>query len=201
MSKYIKTLITPLVETRVKNVKIINYLREEAKLEEESMPWAAQLNRFRWYYRATKINEIGVKVKSTYIEWIDKNKLNEENPDNLFVIDYKLGPKEFIFVLSSLTLLQNAISEDQYVEGYACVDSTFKLMNCKFPLAIFSRRDKAKKHRVIAFAILSAETKENYSFTLNAIHDSILKELNLNWRVKVNYFYFFHLYLIMVSLV
>ncbi len=75
MSKYVKALITPLVETGVKNVKIMNHLRGEAKLAEDLMPSAAQLNRFRWYYRATKINEIGVKLKSSYIEWIDKKKL------------------------------------------------------------------------------------------------------------------------------
>jgi len=147
------------------------------------LPTVDQINRFRWYYRTTKINQIVVKDKATYTEWVNARKINPEKPNDLFVINHKLDKNNFIFVVSSITLLKNAKKEEQYEEGYVCVDSTYKLMTC------FSTWDKSRKIKIIAFAIVSHETIVNYEFILSSIRKCIQNELDFTWEIKVNLFY------------
>ncbi len=107
-----------------------------------------------------------MKDKGSYTQWILAHKFDPERPDSLYVLGYKLEKKDFIFVMSSLTLLKNAKPENQFSEGYVAVDSTYKLLSCKFPVMIFSTRDKNKKHKVIAFAIVSNESRQNFEFII-----------------------------------
>jgi len=185
MPKWIKTAIEPFIRNGVKNMKIVNHLRDIVKVSQKDMPSSEQLTRFRSYYKSKRINEISVKDRAHFVTWSDEHQINADLPNDLIVINYKLKKDELIFVLSSLRLLMNANVEDQYHEGYICIDSTFKLMTCKFPLAIISTRDKRRKLKNIAFAILSNETIENYKFVIESLKTFIQKELKFQWNIKV----------------
>ena len=117
---------------------------------------------------------------------IENNKIKTDKPNDLFVVDYKLEKNKFIFVLSSLNLLKNALDENQLHKGFACIDVTYKLTTCKFPLAIISTRDKERKLKQIGFTILSEETRDSFIFVVESLKLVIEKELNVPWNVKVS---------------
>jgi len=129
------------------------------KIEEDKLPSVNQLTRFRCDYNSKRINEITVKDKKNFLQWIENNKINKEKLNDLFVVNYRLEKDNFISVLSSIILLNNAKEEGQFEKGFVCIDTTYKLTTCRFPLAILSTRDKSRKLMNIGFAILSNEKK------------------------------------------
>jgi len=104
------------------------------KVEANLLPTGDQLTRFRAYYKFKRINEVSVKDKATFLNWIATNNYNVEKPNDLFVVNHLLSKESFIFILSSINLLCNAKTEKQLEKGYICIDSTYNLINCKFPL-------------------------------------------------------------------
>ena len=188
IEKHIKALINPLIHTGAKNVQITAYLKDSHNIEASKIPNADQLNRFRAYYKEKRLNEITNKDKGTFTQWILENQINKEDLTKCFVVDYILESNKFIFILSSLQLLQNAMIENQYESGYVCIDSTYKLTTCKFPLLIIATRGKDRHLRIIAFAILSHENIESFMFIIKSLMKCMKTELNFDWRIQVSFF-------------
>lgn len=200
IEKFVKEMILPFIKNGVKNCKITSYLKDTLLLDPSKIPTGEQLTRYRCSYKSKRINEITVKDKAGYIKWVEENSLKIEKPNDLFVVNYILAQDNFVFILSSMNMMLNA-KGNQYELGFVSIDSTYKLITCKFPLLIISTRDKKRHSRIIAFAIISNEDAKTFGFVINSLQDFMKDKLNFEWKIKVYilfyfYFYFFIYYLI-----
>lgn len=74
----------------------------------------------------------------------------------------------FRFVFSTLFLLNMFKSVEK-----VCIDSTYKLNWCEFPLTILGTVDRSKKFHPIAFACTTNETVDDYAFVFDAVKNKI----------------------------
>ena len=199
INKLVKKIISPLIANGLKNIKIIDLLKNENKIEHSLLPSNEQLNNYRFYYKSKKINEIAVKNKKHFLEWIDANKFNEQTPNNLFVIDYALAKDKFIFILSSISLLKTVIDQSHIMPGNLSIDATYKLINCKFPLIIIGCEDLCHQFHCIGFSIVSNEDKSTYTFILATIKNYLKTNFNFIWDIKVKFRFLNNYYYLLVG--
>ena len=168
-----------------KNVKIMGYLKDDKNITEDKLPTATQLINFRYYYRNKVINQVPVKDKAHFTKGIQDNSFEASKSKDLFVLDYVLKQDQFIFVMSSLNLLNNAIDLSNFMPGNLCIDATYKLITCKFPLIVMGVEDKCHNLHTIAFDIVSKEDTQTYTFVLATVKNLLKEKFNFNWKIKV----------------
>ena len=185
MDKYIKSLILPFIRSGVKNAKIISFLKDDKKIENSKLPSIDQLNNFRGYYKDKKINEICIKEACYFIRWINTYAYDSVKSDELFVLDYVLKPEQFIFILTSSKLLCNAKKNYNIGPINLCIDATYKLISCKFPLVIIGTEDLTHGFHPIAFAIVNREDTKTYTFIMASIKNFLKDKMSYEWKVQV----------------
>lgn len=83
---------------------------------------------------------------------------------------------KFRFVFTTLYLLNLFKSVEK-----VCIDSTYKLNWCDFPLTILGTVDRNKKFHPIAFACSTNETTDDYAFVFDAVKKKIKECFSANF--------------------
>ena len=172
----------------MKNAKLISYLKIDKKVDKKLIPTIEQIKNYRYYYQKNKINEICSKTRSVYELWINGHKFNESNFQELFVLDHSINKDNFIFIFSSILLLQQIDTHQKlgYTQNLS-IDATYKLISCKFPLVIMGIEDSSRYFHPICFAIVSTENINKYIFILSTVKNFMKDKYNFIWRPTVYY--------------
>ena len=79
--------------------------------------------------------------------------------DDIIIIYKKVKPDDFILIMLTKGLLRNAAKESVEGQGFLCLDSTHKLISCRFMFSTLISATISKEASDIANVIHSSEAR------------------------------------------
>jgi hypothetical protein len=85
-----------------------------------------------------------------------------------FVPSRQINVPNFLFVITSKTLLQNL----KFANTHCLCDGTYKVMNEKYPVLVVGVTDKSRQFHPIAIAVSSNERCQEYAFLFSSLRET-----------------------------
>lgn len=151
-------------------IREINKMREETQqFQNDVTPTSRQIHYLLAKHREKETPPI-ISI-GELVEWCEGKSAIPEDQDEAFVLAEQHSKHKqnmyFRFVLSTIRLLQNAANVTNI-----CVDATYKLNWCGFPLLLLGTIDLNKSFHLIAIACCSNEKQADFSFLFQTVRET-----------------------------
>ena len=192
-----KIKVDQYIQDSKSNFKIKAKLEEEG-FDENVIPTGKQLSNRRTYLIKVLLKELASNTEGGFYSWLEKNKndFNKAGLHDMIVIDNKLIDNNFVLIVSSKALLQNALKESQEGVGFLALDSTHKLVNCQFKLTTITTASIEHEIADIGYVLHAHEDSQTFTYALGKLKDYIKKFLKVEWVIKVYFFLLLLIYLV-----
>lgn len=164
-------------------IRDINKMREEKqRFENDVTPSSRQIH----YLLAKHSEKEAPPIVSIgeLVEWCEERAATPKNNDEAFVLAEQHSKHKqnmyFRFVLSTVRLLRNAANVNNI-----CVDATYKLNWCGFPLLLIGTIDLNKSFHLIAIACCSNEKQADFSFLFKTVSGTVKDLLGFELKPEI----------------
>jgi len=160
---------------------------------EEIIPTGKQLSNRRTYLTQSLLGELAKNTKGGFFQWLNNHEVKFENAKShdLIIISHQLTKDNFILIVSSQSLLNNAATESINGEGFLALDTTHKLISCQFKFTTITTATINQEMADIAYVIHSNEDSTTFTFALSELKRFLKDTLELEWVINVFLFFLF----------
>lgn len=128
-----KIRVDKAIEEGKSNYKIKKLLDQEG-FPENLIPENDQMTNRRSYMKKKILGGLVSNKAGGFYKWIKDRSINFQEADmhTLIILADDLSDDDFKLVLTTRALLQNAVKESKEGFGFMCMDTTHKLVTCRF---------------------------------------------------------------------
>jgi len=107
------------------------------------------------------LGDLANKTEGGFFTWLEKHNIDflDAQIDDIIIIYKKVKPDDFILIMLTKGLLRNAAKESVEGQGFLCLDSTHKLISCRFMFSTLISATISKEASDIANVIHSSEAR------------------------------------------
>lgn len=178
-----------LIQNGKSNFKIKQDL-ENHGFSEELIPENKQLSNRRTYLKSLILGELANNTKGGFYTWLQEHSkdFTQANPHEMLALAHDLNDKDFRLLISTKSLLKNAVRESRDSLGYLAMDSTHKVVSCQFILTTITTATTNQEMADIAYFLHAHEDSESFTYALTKIKSAIMEIYNYEWKINVSIF-------------
>lgn len=184
----VKILVDEQIKGGKSNFKIKKFLEDEG-FNDDVIPDNKQLSNRRRYLKSIILGELCQNTKGGFYSWLKDHTKDFSDASNheMIIISHELNDKDFRLVLSTKSLLENAVKENQNCRGYMALDSTHKIVSCQFKFTTIATSTSNQEIADIAYIIHAHEDSETFTYALREIKNAIKSIFDFDWTVYVRF--------------
>ena len=184
----VKILVDEKIKDGKSNFKIKKFLQEEG-FNDDIIPDNRKISNRRSYLKSLILGELYQNTKGGFYTWLKNHTKDLPNASDheMIIISHELNDTDFRLIISTKSLLRNAVKENRNCSQYLALDSTHKIVSCQFKFTTIATSTMNQKIADIAYIIHAHENSESFTYALREIRGAIKKILNFDWTINVRF--------------